>query len=104
MRYMWHQPQGGTSQGFWFPSLELDVHSFLISKEQEGDPIMEEFDVQNVNGGPPIERFLIFYFLSFHNNFVHAFQEQINYVNIFWNILKDRELFVYSYQHTQHNN
>ncbi len=44
---------------------------------------MEEFDVQNVNGGPPIERFLIFYFLSFHNNFVHAFQEQINYVNIF---------------------
>jgi hypothetical protein len=42
--------------------------------------------------------------LSFHNNFVHAFQEQINYVNIFWNILKDRELFVYSYQHTQHNN
>jgi hypothetical protein len=41
---------------------------------------VEEFDVQNVNGGPPIESF---YFLSFHNNFVHAFQEQIDYVNIF---------------------
>jgi hypothetical protein len=33
-----HQPQGGTSLGFWFPSLKVDVHYFLISKEQEGDP------------------------------------------------------------------
>jgi hypothetical protein len=64
MRNTRHRPQGGTSQGFWFPSLEVDVHYFLISKEQEGDPIVvEEFDVQNVNGGPPIER--LFYFLFF---------------------------------------
>jgi hypothetical protein len=40
MKFMRHQPQG-TSQGFWFPSLEVDVHYFLISKEQDGDPIVE---------------------------------------------------------------
>jgi hypothetical protein len=58
---------------------------FSFPRNKKEIQIVEEFDVQNVNGGPPIESF---YFLSFHNNFVHAFQEQIDYVNIFWNIFK----------------
>jgi hypothetical protein len=61
MRNTRHLPRGGTSQGFWFPSLEVDVHYFLISEEHEGDPIVEEFDVQIVNGGPPIERFIFIF-------------------------------------------
>ncbi len=65
MRITRHLPWGGTSQGFWFPSLEVDFHYFLISEEQEGDPIVEEFDVQIVNGGLPIERFFIFIFWAF---------------------------------------
>lgn len=35
MRNTRHQPQGGTSQGFWFPSLEVDVLIFLFPRNKK---------------------------------------------------------------------